>query len=106
VTTKRRGRAARREQAREHEQLVRDLQRLAALEPGGTPQHPIVVDSPAVIEPRATAAPCPLCDGPLKLDAHTAEVIGGVRLRVAAVACTLCGTGRSIFFRLDEPLVH
>lgn len=85
---------------------MRDLQRLAALEPGGSPQQPIVIDSPAVVEPRATGAPCPLCGGPLKLDAHTAEVIDGMRLRVATVSCTLCGTDRPVYFRLDQPVVH
>jgi hypothetical protein len=106
VTGKRRGRAERREQARAQQQLVRDLQRLAELEPGGSPQRPHVIDSPAVVEMRAIGNPCPLCGGPLKLDAHTAEVIDGVRLRVALVSCTLCGTDRPIYFRLDEPLVH
>lgn len=91
---------------RAHSQLVRDLEQLAALEPGGSPDNPLLIDSPVLVETRAVARPCPLCDGALKLEAHTAEVIDGVRLRVASVSCTLCGTPRSIYFRLEEPSLH
>jgi hypothetical protein len=59
-----------------------------------------------LVETRAVAKPCPLCEGALKLDAHTAEIVEGVRLRVASVSCTLCGTRRSIYFRLAEPSLH
>ena len=85
---------------------MRDLERLARLEPGGSPQRPLPVDSAAVVDVRAVANPCPLCGAPLRLDAHTAEVIDSVRLRIAAVSCTLCGTQRALYFRLDEPILH
>ena len=70
--------------------------------PGGSPRRPLEVDTPAVVDLRAVASPCPLCGGLLKLEEHAAETIDGVRLRVAAVACTLCGTRRKIYFRLDQ----
>ena len=96
------GRKDRRAAAREREKLVRDIERLARLEPGGSPQRPFVIDSPAVVEVRAVAKPCPLCEGPLRLDEHAAEEIDGVRLRVASVTCTLCGVRRSLYFHLVE----
>jgi hypothetical protein len=95
-------RSARRLRAREHEKLVRDLERLARLQPGGSPERPLVIDSAAVVELRAVAQPCPLCDGPLRLEEHAAVEIDGTRLRVASVACTQCGVRRSFYFHLAE----
>jgi hypothetical protein len=103
VTT---GRRDRRAQARARDKLVRELEELARLEPGGTPEQPLLIDSPVLVDTRAVAKPCPLCGASLRLDAHTAEVVDGVRLRVAAVACTGCGTRRAIYFRLVEPSLH
>jgi hypothetical protein len=85
---------------------VRDLERLARIEPGGSPDRPLVIDSPAVVDIRAVAKPCPLCGGPLRLEEHAATEIGGTRLRVATVSCTQCGTRRSLYFRLDESTLH
>jgi hypothetical protein len=103
---KRAERALRRERGRLHDKLVRDLERLARLEPGGSPERPMVVDSPAVVDLRAVAKPCPLCEGSLKLEEHAADEIGGTRLRIATVACTQCGAKRRLYFRLEEPAVH
>jgi hypothetical protein len=101
-----RTRRERRERARELSQHVRDLERLARLEPGGAADRPLPIDSPVLVELRAVARPCPLCGGSLRLEEHAAERVGGVRLRVATVACTQCGTRRRIYFRLDDPAVH
>jgi hypothetical protein len=106
ATKKKSARLLRRMGARAQENLVRDLERLARLEPGGSPQRPLVIDSPAVVDVRAEAKPCPLCGDSLKLEEHAAENIDGVRLRVARVACTMCGVKREIYFRLDEPMIH
>ena len=103
---RRAARTLRRERGRLHEKLVRDLERLARLEAGGSPKRPIVVDSPAVIDLRAVAKPCPLCEGPLRLEEHAADEIDGTRLRIATVACTQCGARRQLYFRLEEPAVH
>lgn len=97
-------RALRRTRARAHGKLVRDLERLAALEPGGSPARPITIDSPAAVEVVATARPCPLCEGSLRVEEHAAEVIDGARLRVARLACAACGTRRARYFRLETPL--
>jgi hypothetical protein len=99
-------RTLRRERGRLHEKLVRDLEALARLEPGGAPDRPLLVDSPVVVDLRAVAKPCPLCEGPLRLEEHAATEIDGARLRVATVACTQCGARRSLYFRLDESLLH
>jgi hypothetical protein len=96
----------RRERARVHERLVRDLERLARLAPGGAPDRPRPIVSPAQVEVIATAAPCPLCEGVLRLDQHASETHDGVRLRVARVACTTCGVRRDLWFRLDDALPH
>jgi len=99
-------RAIRRARAREHEGLVRDLERLARLEPGGSPERPIVIDSPARVEIIAQAKPCPLCGGPLRVEEHAAAVSAGVRLRIARVACSQCRTRRSFYFMLPGGPVH
>jgi len=96
-------RATRRAAQRQH---VRDLDRLARLAPGGAPDRPIEVDTPAVVDVMAEARRCPLCDGPLHLVQHTAETIDGERLRVAHVKCASCGVPRAIYFRLQAPLLN
>ena len=101
-----RGRTERRARGRLHEKLVRDRECLARLEPGGSPGRPMVVDSPAVVDIRAVAKPCPLCEGSLKLEEHAADEIDGTRLRIATVACTQCGAQRKLYFRLEEPALH
>jgi hypothetical protein len=102
----RRPRAARRARAREQAALVRDLEKLARLEAGGAPDRPLAVESVAQVEVMATSRPCPLCQGSVRLVEHAAETVDGVRLRVARIACTLCGVARARYFRLDEPALH
>jgi len=99
-------RAARRARAREQTQLVRDLEKLARLEPGGAPDRPLAVESAAQVEVMATSRPCPLCQGSVRLVEHAAETVDGVRLRVARIACTLCGVPRARYFRLAESALH
>jgi hypothetical protein len=59
-----------------------------------------------VVDLRAVAEPCPLCGGSLRLKEHTAITVGTTRLRAAQVACTVCGTSRTIYFRLSEVGLH
>jgi hypothetical protein len=99
-------RAARRARARAHETLVRDLDRLARLEPGGCPERPVVVASPAQVEVIAERKPCPLCQGSLRVEEHAAETVDGVRLRVARMVCVVCGTRRAFYFALEAPRLH
>ena len=93
-------RFVRRARGRAHEALVKDLERLARLEPGGAPDRPLDVEAPSQVEPIAEATVCPLCDGPLKLQEHAAETHDGARLRVAHMRCTSCGVARALYFRL------
>jgi hypothetical protein len=84
-----------------HQKLVRDLDRLARLEPGGAPERPLMITSPAVVDLLAVAKPCPLCGGSLRLEEHAAAEIAGTRLRVAHVTCTTCRERRAFYYRLS-----
>lgn len=99
-----RKRAERRAQDRAQQKLTRDLERLAEASPGGSPDRPIVVESPSEIEVRAASTPCPICQSSLRVEEHTAESIGGVRLRVARVVCSFCRAKRAIYFRLASAM--
>jgi hypothetical protein len=91
-----RPRTERRIAERDARRLVRDRERLAALERGGAPDHPIEVPSSSVIEVRARATPCPQCGGELAVDDHASEA--GVR--VVAVTCRRCHVARRLWFRI------
>lgn len=94
-----RKRALRRAEERAQQKLARDLTKLAAMEPGGAPDRPIVIASPSEVEVRATA-PCAVCRSTVKVEEHTAETLGGRRLRVARVVCTFCRARRAVYFQL------
>jgi hypothetical protein len=99
-------RRQRRARERAQTKLVRDQERLARLQPGGSPERPLEVESPAQVDVIAGSTACPLCDGSLQLSIHAAETVGGVRLRVARLTCTRCGVPRTLYFRLVEPQLH
>jgi len=75
-------------------------ERLALLEPGGRPAHPIDVVSASQIEVRAESTPCLRCQGPNRVDEHTAERLEGERVRVVRVHCGHCGARRTMYFRV------
>jgi endogenous inhibitor of DNA gyrase (YacG/DUF329 family) len=95
-----RARTARRAALRASDKLARQRERLFQLEPGGTPDRPIDVDSSSVVEPRAAALECPRCQLPFRVEAHRAPSSPGMRLREAEVSCPRCGQRRSVWFRL------
>jgi hypothetical protein len=97
-----RKRTARRAQDRAREKVVRDLDRLFQLGPGGSPARPIVLASPSEVEVQARSLPCPICGGELRMEEHTAETVGTARLRVAKVVCAACRAPRSIYFQLAQ----
>jgi len=99
-----RKRAVRRADDRAQDKLARDLEKLALVAPGGSPERPIVVSSPSEVEVHAAGMPCPICRSALRVEEHAAETIAGVRLRVARVACTFCRARRAIYFRLASPM--
>jgi hypothetical protein len=99
-------RAEDRARSRAHGRLVRDLERLAAHAPGGSPGRPVTVEASSLVEPIAEGTACPLCEGKLSLLEHAAETHEGVRLRVAHVRCTHCGVARALYFRLTAPSLN
>ena len=96
-----RERTARRIRERAARELVRDRQKLAALEPGGAPERPIEVSSSSVIAVRARSLQCPLCGGALQLDDETAAT---ATLRAAHVTCKRCGVARQLWFHITSAL--
>ncbi len=96
--------ALRRAMARADDKLALARERLAALEPGGSPERPIEVASASLVEPRAQSAPCLRCGGPLRIDEHTAESIGGLRLRVVHARCAQCASPRLLYYRVGSAL--
>ena len=83
--------------------MVRERERLATLEPGGTPERPIEVVTAALVEPRARSMPCPVCNAPVRVADHTARTVNGVPLRLAHVDCPMCGHARIVYFVIREP---
>ena len=63
---------------------------------GGSPERPLEIDTPPLVDVIAASTPCPLCAGTLRLDEHAAETIAGTRLRVARMTCGSCGIAREI----------
>ncbi|HEY7957507.1 MAG TPA: MJ0042-type zinc finger domain-containing protein [Polyangia bacterium] len=94
---KRPERTARRRAERGARELVRDREKLAALDIGGSPERPIEVSSSAVIEGRARAQRCPQCGGSYRIEDHQAP---SATLREVAVRCAQCGVGRRLWFRI------
>jgi len=90
--------------AEANSEAERDHMRLrqAARLPGASPQRPIEVASPAAVEARAEAIPCPRCAGPCHVEEHVVEIHEGARLRVAKMRCGGCGRRRPVYMRLRE----
>ena len=97
-----RKRTLRRAADRGAEKLTRDLERLFALGQGGSPERPILVSVPTLVELTAAAMRCPVCEGAFDVASHDAEVVAGRRLRVTRVVCRTCKRARSIYFELKE----
>jgi hypothetical protein len=97
-------RATRRAAERASDKLLRERERLAALDAGGGADHPIEVASASLVEPRATSLPCLRCDGTSRVDEHIALVVGERRLRLVRLACPRCGARREVYFRIGTPL--
>jgi hypothetical protein len=89
-----------REEDRARQKLARDLEKLALLAPGGSPERALPITSPAEVEVLARATPCAVCQGELRVEEHTAETLAGVRVRVARTVCSVCRRRRAIYFRL------
>ena len=101
---KKRARTDRREAARDAVKLADAKEKLSLLEPGGAPGLPIRVESASVVELRAESMPCARCDGALKLEEHTAQVVDGLALRKLAMRCKQCRARRDIWFVIGSDL--
>lgn len=101
---KKRPRTERREAERSASKLADARERLAKLEPGGTIELPITVPTASVIETRAVSLRCLRCEGELKVDEHV--VVRGSGVRDVRLACRACGTRRSVYFKIVEPVLH
>jgi hypothetical protein len=97
--TKRKRTLARAED-RAREKIGKDLEKLALLGPGGSPERAIPITSPAEVEVLARSTPCPVCQGEVRCEEHAAETHGAARVRVARVFCTVCRRRRAIYFQL------
>lgn len=80
--------------------IVAARERLARLGPGGTAALPLDVESASQIEVRAESTPCLVCQGPYRVDEHTAERIDGRHVRIVRVHCHHCGARRVLYFRV------
>jgi predicted RNA-binding Zn-ribbon protein involved in translation (DUF1610 family) len=107
VTKKKRARSERRALERRQDKLASARRKLIALEPGGSPARPIVVDSAAVVEPRAESFACPECGSSMRAEEHRAlspsEQTGYESLREVGLCCRRCGSSLRLFFRIVEP---
>lgn len=96
--------AAKRAADRDLDKARRDLERLDALSEGGSAAKAIEITSPSEVEVRAEAQPCPICAGRLRIVAHDAETIDGLRVRVARLSCETCRAPRVRYFRIGAAL--
>jgi len=84
--------------------LENKLVRLAEELPGGSPERPLSVVSASVIEVRAKALPCHVCQGELELTAHVAAGSAADPLRCVELSCRNCRRIRRAYFRVARPL--
>ncbi len=106
MSLSRKSRPERRLLARQTAKDLRDRQRLALLEPGGTPARPIEVVTASLVEPKARAQPCIACGANVRVDDHTATTIDGHPLRLAHIACLTCGLTRVVYFAIHPDLAN
>lgn len=101
-----RPRAARRAAAQANRRAVDRVQKLGTQLPGGAPERPLRVTSASVVEVRARATRCLVCDGELVLRAHVSESDGPGDLRRVELACRACGRVRHLWFLVEPPLAN
>ena len=101
-----RPRAARRAAAQASRRAVDRVEKLGTQLPGGAPERPLCVTSASVVEVRARAARCLVCDGELELRAHRAQPEGAGDLRQVELSCRGCGRPRRLWFRVEPTLAN
>jgi hypothetical protein len=91
---------------RREESLVEAREKLARLEPGGSSERPIEVETAALIELRAEAMPCLRCNGQNRCAEHLAIDTERGLVREVHLVCRACGTLRTVYFRVAVPLLN
>ncbi len=81
-------------------ELLREREEAILASEGGSPDFPIVVDTPVIVDGRAKAKPCPLCGGKLKFEEQTVDRYQGRLLRRTHLQCVTCGVPRRFWFRI------
>lgn len=99
-----RERSLRRQNERLADKLAAAKEKLARLEPGGSPQNALEVPSASVVEQVTESVACLRCGASVRADDHRALVLGARRLRVVTSVCIQCGAARVWYFRLGTPL--
>lgn len=102
--TKRVAQLARRKLQSKERKLSADLDKLFSLGPGGSPATALTVPTTALVEPSATAFPCPLCLGKLRMVDHDVDRDTADLLRIARCQCVECNTPRNMWFRIQPPV--
>lgn len=101
-----RPRTEQRELARRHEKLWEAREKLALLEPGGSPDRPLEVRSASVVEARAESEPCLRCGQAMRCEDHSALKTRTGVLRVAKLRCRACGATRELYLRILESFLN
>jgi hypothetical protein len=96
-------RKARRAGARALAKTQEKLRKASASLPGGSTEHPLLVNSASVIEVRAADTRCFVCDSPRKIREHRALTEGERRLRAVTLLCTRCGDVQTLYFEIQLP---
>jgi DNA-directed RNA polymerase subunit RPC12/RpoP len=97
-------RAVRRALERDAMKLAQQREKLANLEPGGSPSRPIEVVSASLVELTAEGMKCPRCGAGLRVEEHVAQTSNGVPLRIAWTRCRQCSHRRAVYFRITTVL--
>ena len=101
-----RPRTARRAAAQLSRRAVEKIERLGTHLPGGAPQQPLRVTSASVVEIRARATRCLVCEGELELRGHVSEAGDPGDLRRVELSCRACGRARRLWFRIEPPVAN
>jgi hypothetical protein len=84
--------------------IADERKKLAALEPGGSPERPLQVTTAATVESRARARGCVHCDGAMQVLAHDSETVGDRRLRRVTLRCKQCQSERLVWVEIAPAL--
>jgi len=91
---------------RKQDKLVEDRERLAGLEPGGSPERPILLEAASQLTLRTQSFTCLACDGPLRYVEDRVLELNGELRRAAMAECKQCGKRREVWFQIVVKLLN